>query len=100
MLVVRIELWPHGDASRCKTLATGTIVNDGTGTATRGNYEIVLKDAVGRSWKTGMVEGFPRKRRLGWDLLACALYSVLGNRNGLSNCVNREGERRLSRSSS
>ena len=100
MLVVRIELWPRGDASSRKTLATGTIANDGTGTITQGNYQVVLKDAIGRSWKTGTVKGFPRKRRLGWDLLACALYSMLGKRNGLSDCVNREGERQLSRSSS
>ena len=40
MLVVRIELWPYGDPSRRKTLATGTIVNDGTGTTTEGNYRV------------------------------------------------------------
>ena len=70
MLVVRIELWPHGDVTRCKTLAAGTIVNDGTGTATRGNYRVQLKDALGRPWKSGTVTNFPRKRLLAWDLLA------------------------------
>ena len=81
MLVVQIELWPRGDASRRKTLASGTIVNDGMGTATRGNYRVQLKDALGRPWKSGTVANFPRKRLIAWDLLACALCSILGSRN-------------------
>jgi len=36
MLVVKIELWPFGDPTRAKTLATGTIANTGAGTVTRG----------------------------------------------------------------
>ncbi len=83
MLVVRIELWPLGDSSRCKTLAIGTIVNDDTGTITRGNYRVQLRDALGRLWKSGTVTGFPRKRLLAWDLLARALYYILADRNGL-----------------
>ena len=83
MLVIHIELWPHGDSSRRKTLATGTIVNDGTGTTTQGNYRVQLRDALGRPWKSGILTGFPRKRLLAWDLLTRALYYVLGNRNRL-----------------
>jgi len=85
MLVIRIELWPHGDVSRRKTIATGTIVNSGAGTITRGSYRVQLKDALGRPWKHGTVEGFPRKRLLAWDLLARALYYILGDRNGLQS---------------
>lgn len=83
MLVIRIDLWPHGDATRCKTIATGRVINTGTGTPSRGNYRIELRDVLGRLWKSGVVENFPRKRLLAWDLLACALYSVLGSRNAL-----------------
>ena len=81
MLVVRIELWPHGDMTRRKTLATGFIANTGTGTPTRGNYRVELKDALGRPWRRGTVEGFPRKRLLAWDLLFRALSNLIGDRN-------------------
>lgn len=81
MLVVRIELWPHGDMARRKTLATGFIANTGTGTPARGNYRVVLKDALGRPWRHGTVEGFPRKRLLAWDLLFRALRNLVGDRN-------------------
>ena len=64
-----------------RTLATGKIVNTGTGSPTQGNYRIELQDAAGRKWKTGNIEGFPRKRLLAWDLLYRALEKLLGNRN-------------------
>jgi hypothetical protein len=81
MLVIRIELWPHGDMNRRKTLATGTIANTGTGTPTRGNYRVQLNDALGRPWKSGTVEDFPRKRLLSWDLLLRALRNLISDRN-------------------
>jgi hypothetical protein len=80
MLVVRIELWPHGDESRRKIIASGTIANTGTGTTTRGNYQVTLFDGNSRRWKSGTVENFPRKRLLGWDLLFRALQ-MLADRN-------------------
>lgn len=83
MLVIKIELHPHGDPTRAKTLATGTIGNIGTGTWTRGNYIVNLYDAAGRLWKTGEVEDFPRTRLLAWDLLARSLFNILGDRNKL-----------------
>ncbi len=82
MLVVKIEL--HSAVTgEVKTLATGKIINTGAGTPTQGDYRVELKDAAGRPWKSGTVRNFPRKRLLAWDLLARALYSVLGKRNGL-----------------
>ena len=82
MLVIKIEL--HSAVTgEISTIATGKIINTGAGTATQGSYRVDLRDARGRSWKAGTVTGFPRKRLLAWDLLARALYSVLGNRNGL-----------------
>jgi hypothetical protein len=81
MLVIRIELWPYGDMTRRKTLATGTIANTGTGTPTQGNYRVQLNDAAGRPWKSGTIEGFPRKRLLSWDLLFRALRNLISDRN-------------------
>ncbi len=85
MLVVKIEL--HSAVTgEVKNIATGKIVNTGAGTSTQGNYRVELKDALGRPWKSGVVEGFPRKRLLAWDLLTRALHNTLGSRNGLAKC--------------
>jgi hypothetical protein len=80
MLIVRIEL--HSAVTgQVTTVATGKIVNTGTGSPTQGNYRIELQDAAGRLWKTGHLEGFPRKRLLAWDLLYRTLEKLVGNRN-------------------
>jgi hypothetical protein len=80
MLIVKIEL--HSAVTgRITTIATGKIVNTGTGSPAQGNYRIELRDAAGRRWKTGHIEGFPRKRLLAWDLLYRALEKLAGKRN-------------------
>lgn len=80
MLVVKIEL--HSAVTgRVTTIAAGTICNTGTGSPTQGNYRIELRDAAGRKWKSGDIEGFPRKRLLAWDLLYRALEKLVGARN-------------------
>lgn len=90
MLVVRIELWPRGDRSQAREIATGMIVNDGKGTTEMGLYDVLLLKRnrgvirvahVGDVWKRGRVEGFPRKRLGPWDLLFRALASIVGDRN-------------------
>ena len=81
MLRITIELVPLGIESRARVIATGTIANTGTGTPTSGDYRIELRDAAGRKWKSGHIEGFPRKRLLAWDLLYRALRKLVGNRN-------------------
>ena len=42
MVYVRIELWPGGDRTQARLLQEATIINDGTGTADEGNYQIVV----------------------------------------------------------
>ena len=81
MIKVIVELWPGGDESRKKTLATGTIANLGTGSLSSGNYFVDLQDKAGRPWRHGTVIGFPRKRLLAWDLLCRALDACVGHRN-------------------
>jgi hypothetical protein len=79
MLVIRIEL--HSAVTGLVTsIATGKIVNTGTGSSTQGNYRIELRDAAGRVWKRGHIEGFPRKRLLAWDLFYRALEKLVGER--------------------
>lgn len=85
MIVVTVELWPHGDERRKRHLGTATIANDLSGTQDTGNYHVMLSKA-GRpkeTWRRGRVEAFPRlSRRLGvWDLLYRALRDSVGERN-------------------
>jgi hypothetical protein len=40
MLVVKIELWPFGDAARAKEIARTYIWNQGTGTKELGDYGV------------------------------------------------------------
>jgi hypothetical protein len=80
MLVVKIEL--HSAVTgEITTIATGTIVNTGTGTPTSGDYRVELKDAIGRRWKKGQITGFPRKRLSAWDLLYRVLEKLVKRRN-------------------
>jgi len=81
MLRITIELVPLAIESRAKVLATGKIVNTGTGSPTQGSYRIGLCDAAGRKWRSGTIAGFPRKRLLAWDLLYRALEKLVGSRN-------------------
>lgn len=86
MLIVKIEL--HSAVTgQVTTVASGKIVNTGTGTPTRGNYVVVLRDAAGREWKRGTIENFPRKRLLAWDLLCRALGKLLGERNSTPETI-------------
>lgn len=82
MLVIKIELWPGGDARRATSLGYASIVNDTFGTLAEGNYRIAISQRDGkRPWKEGWVKGFPRKRLGAWDLLYRALREVVGERN-------------------
>lgn len=85
MLVVKIELWPHGHESLAEEIARGYIANDGTGTPTKGNYQFLFtaneRSGEGdsppfypdekkvRKAMRATIEGFPRQRQGAWDLL-------------------------------
>ena len=93
MLHITIELWPGGDGSRARTLATGKIVNNGHGSETRGDYYVALRDGRNRPWRSGHVLDFPRKRLLAWDLLCRALINLIGDRNSCQPKVAKRGTR-------
>lgn len=42
MIVVSIELWPHGDQAKARPLGVALITNDGTGNKVTGNYNVKL----------------------------------------------------------
>ena len=101
MIVVRVELWPGGYRNRMKHLGTMTIVNDGTGSKTIGNYDVSLSgrnhdDPIalhlhgkGRVYR-GRVVGHPRLRMSMWRLIHKAVNSVFGEERGTQNRRDRE----------
>lgn len=65
MLVVSIELWPHGDQAKAKPLGVAIITNDGTGDKVAGNYDVKLSHSgkyFGKPgpYKTGTVKSHRR----------------------------------------
>jgi len=77
MLRITIELIPQGDITKIKKLYTGYIVNDGTGTESKGNYKIILEDKRENEWKEEKINNFPRKRKNAWYLLYEGLKKCL-----------------------
>ena len=61
MLNVTIELFPGGNRQKRILKSTLGIVNDGTGTATVGNYHVVLHRPLVGAVIGGRVTNFPRK---------------------------------------
>jgi hypothetical protein len=80
MLVLRLELWPHGDPTKAQTLGILHVINDGTGDVKKGNYNIRAwgKRLNGKPWKTGHINNWPRLRYHGWHLIKECLNSILG----------------------
>lgn len=65
MVVVKIELWPHGDESQMRPLGRIDIANDGTGTVALGNYDATFAHAgsyYGKEghYKKGRIVAFSR----------------------------------------
>ena len=69
MIVINVELWPHGDEKKKKSLGTMVIKNDGTGTNDRGNYEFSLRGKGGRPMASGGILDWPRNRFHVWQLI-------------------------------
>lgn len=82
-LEAQIELWPLGQSNNARFLGHILIANDGTGSKSSGNYNIILttKHQKPRTWRRGRVEGFPRLRLNAYDLLYRGLQSTVGDRN-------------------
>ena len=80
MIKVTIELIP-AFGGPIKHLGTGYIMNDGTGTKTKGNYKVRFLQRNGSRWKEGKVKDFPRRKLLAWDLLYRSLKAIVRDRN-------------------
>jgi hypothetical protein len=79
MIVITVELWPFGNYAARRTIATGLIVNDGTGTREVGNYTTsFLLNGPRRRWERGSkVVNFKRLRLNVWRLIQRALEEAL-----------------------
>ena len=70
-IVVKLELWPGGDKERARTMGILIIANDGTGTASRGNYDYQLlgKQAQDLKGSPGQIKDYPKLRKHAWELV-------------------------------
>jgi hypothetical protein len=80
MIEVTVRLLRASKGGAAEVLGVAQIANVG-GTRTSGDYAVRLFGKGGRVWKQGTVEGFPRLRLGGWDLLFRALGGVIAGRN-------------------
>lgn len=87
MVVVKLELWPQGDASKAQPIGEVRITNDGSGSAARGNYAVDLAHSgryFGKPgvWRKGRVEGYDRVGLSPYHLVLAAIESALGRWRG------------------
>lgn len=81
MLKVIIQLLPHGDASRARTIGEMEIANVG-GDQHTGEYAVRLfQRGSQRVWRKGSVTGFKRLSRGAYDLVFQALANIVAGRN-------------------
>lgn len=81
MIVVEARLHSAISSSRDATLCRVEIANDGTGTSSRGNYNVRL---YSRGWRarlirTARVENYPRNAVPAWRLIAAAMAALEGD---------------------
>lgn len=102
MLMVKLEMWPRGDASKAYSLGTIAIANAGTGSETQGDYSVQLSGRPEHfkrrgNWREGLVKAFPRKRLGAYDLLLRALIAVIADRNPAAHAAFRKTLERIER---
>ena len=79
MIVVTVELWPHGNPSKeaRKTLAQMVIANDGSGTMKRGNYTgSTIRKGTLKQQRAGRVENHARLHHHVWVLVRKMLEAM------------------------
>jgi len=75
MIVVTIEIWPHGDCSYARELGQMIITNDGFNPyhPFKGNYTVSKRLKTVKSARQTRVTNWPRKYRTVWELVFKAL---------------------------
>lgn len=80
MIRVTVEIVPFGMEAEKRVIGMAEIVNDGTGGREVGNYQAVVKNAMGENMHLVCVEGFPRLESDVWGLIYRVLKKVYGGR--------------------
>jgi hypothetical protein len=75
MIYIRVEKWIRGDKNQRELIGELKIANDGSGSATSGNYDATLYGRKGRMGST-QIKNFPRHERHAWDLVAKVLNAL------------------------
>ena len=76
MIRITMQLDSHGLGTRVSTIAEVTITNDGTGTATRGNYDVRAIGKNGQTVRVARIENWARKSKPPLALLSAALQEM------------------------
>ena len=79
MIKITVELWPFGDESNKKTIATAKIWNDGTGSPFTGSYGYELSGANNQEMKVGFLGEYKRRDFHVWWLIAAVLREAFPN---------------------
>jgi hypothetical protein len=79
MLKIKIELWPFGDETRKREIASMDLWNDGTGNVYNGNYEgkasVPASIYSEKQEAHGIVSKYDRQQNV-WNLVARMLKSM------------------------
>lgn len=76
MIRIDMNLDVYGLGVKVTSLAQVTIANDGTGTSSRGNYNVVAISKTGRVIRKARVENWARKSKPPLALLRAALEAL------------------------
>ena len=76
MIVVSMKLDAFGLGRKFRHLAAIKIINEGTGTSSRGNYRVLVFGQNGRLMREGQVKNWPRNQKHPVDLLAECLKAI------------------------
>ena len=83
MVVVSIEIWPHGDQSQSRPIGKIQITNDGSGTRAKGSYWVSVAHGgkyINKkgTWKRGRLTNHPRSlspyHLVVRALMACGIF--------------------------
>ncbi len=76
MIRVSMILDYHGHGTRLSSLAEVTITNDGTGSPSRGNYDVRAIGKNGRVIRKGRIENWAKQTKPPLALLSAALQEM------------------------
>jgi hypothetical protein len=79
MIKITVELWPFGDETRKKEIASARIWNDGTGNIGHGSYGYELTTESGRTLRKGFLGEFMRSTFTVWWLIAAVMRKAFPN---------------------